>query len=524
MTEITQELLDDLRAGKSEAYEQLYNQYYESVYTLTYGILQNYDDAQDAVQQTFIHVFRKLSTLKSDGNFSSWLMKIANNEALMLLRKRKNIPVPDEDIELQVPEQSIDEPTLPATMAERRDTAERLRRMIEKLPYEQRETLVLYYYHQQKITEIAAIMGCSESTTKSRLRYARASVKKEVEQWEKKNGERFRGVAAAPFGKVFVELLQKDAKQKRRRERTWKVILPALYTTSGSAGYAAGVFTTASSSLIVKLAAGAAACVIAVTGIAGVASGGGNGEEKGGSFYGGSGQAQSQQQEAENQNVANNTRTSNSVSQNDRNLGDETTESIGFSQFSGHYLAIMDLRSSFPGAGVDLGPGQWETEMDVNEDGSFSGRNMLLAVHDTDYFEENGYDIEIEYSKFSGTFSNIKKIDDYYTFQMDQINYENQPGTQEIKLPDDPDISDINEICLFTYSTAYGLDKGTKSFYLYTPDTLISSLPSDYSMQLNKSNVKFFHDTFPGYGFYSPESGYGWIKDNYEDYYFPNID
>lgn len=281
MTEITQELLDDLRAGKSEAYEQLYNQYYESVYTLTYGVLQNYDDAQDAVQQTFIHVFRKLSTLKNDGSFSSWLMRIANNEALMILRKRKKTPVPDEDIDVKLLEQEVDEPMLPATMAERRDTAEQLRRMIEKLPYEQRETLVLYYYHQQKITEIAAIMDCSESTAKSRLRYARASVKKEVEQWEKKNGERFRGVVAAPFGKVFVELLQKDAKQKRRRERTWKVILPAIYTTSGSAGYAAGVFTTASSSMIAKIAAGAAACVIAAVGIAGIASSasGGNGTE-----------------------------------------------------------------------------------------------------------------------------------------------------------------------------------------------------------------------------------------------------
>ena len=288
MTEITQELLDDLRAGKSEAYEQLYNQYYESVYTLTYGILQNYDDAQDAVQQTFIHVFRKLSTLKSDGSFSSWLMRIANNEALMILRKRKRTPVPDEDIDVKLLEQEVDEPMLPATMAERRDTADQLRRMIEKLPYEQRETLVLYYYHQQKITEIAAIMDCSESTAKSRLRYARASVKKEVEQWEKKNGERFRGVVAAPFGEMFVELLQKDAKQKRRRERTWKVILPAIYTTSGSAGYAAGVFTTASSSLIVKIAAGMAACVIAATGIAGIVSGVENGEEKSGSFYGGS--------------------------------------------------------------------------------------------------------------------------------------------------------------------------------------------------------------------------------------------
>lgn len=505
MTELSQELVDGLRVGKSEAYEQLYDQYYESVYTLTYGMLQNYDDAQDAVQQTFIHMFQKLSTLKNDRNFSSWMMKIANNEALMILRKRRNLPVPDEDIDVKLLEQSSNEPMLPATMAERRDTADQLRRMIEKLPYEQRETLVLYYYHQQKLKEIAAIMDCSESTAKSRLRYARASVKKEVEQWEKKYGEKFRGVAAAPFGEVFVQLLQKDTKKNRRKERTWRAILPALYTTSGSAGYAAGVFTTASSSLIIKLAAGAAACVIAVTGIAGVASGGGNGEEKSGSFYGGSGSAQ---QEAQNQNAANNTRTSNSVSQNDGTTGDDSTESIGFSQFSGHYATTMDS-------------GQWLTEMDVNEDGSFSGRYMDFEVLDTVFFKENGYQNKIAYSKFSGTFSNIKKIDDYYTAQVDQINYENQPGTQELKLPDDPDISDIDEICLFQYSTAYGLDNGTKSLYLFTPDTLISSLPSDYSTQLNKSKISLIHDTFPGYGFYSPESGYGWIEDNYEDYTYP---
>lgn len=276
MVEIKQELFDELRAGKSEAYEKLYDLYYEPVFTLTYGILQNYDDAQDAVQLTFIHVFQKLSTLKNDGSFTAWLMKIANNEALMLLRKRKNIPVPDEDIELQVPEQSIDEPTLPATIAERRDTAERLRRIIEALPYEQRETLVLYYYHQQKITEIAAIMGCSESTTKSRLRYARAFVKKEVEQWEEKNGEKFRGVAMAPFGEMFVQLLKKESKS-RYKKKIWKSILPSLYTTSGSAS----AFATAGSSMIAKIAAGAAACVIAAVGIAGIASSGGDGTEMG---------------------------------------------------------------------------------------------------------------------------------------------------------------------------------------------------------------------------------------------------
>ena len=213
MTEITQELLDDLRAGKSEAYEQLYNQYYESVYTLTYGILQNHDDAQDAVQQTFIHVFRKLSTLKNHGSFFSWLMRIANNEALMILRKRKRTPVPDEDIDVKILEQEVDEPMLPATMAERHDTAEQLRRMIEKLPYEQRETLVLYYYHEMKIREIAEVMDCSEGTVKTRLRNARIRVKSE---WEKQEGERKHYGVMLPFGDVFVRLIKQREPQKRR--------------------------------------------------------------------------------------------------------------------------------------------------------------------------------------------------------------------------------------------------------------------------------------------------------------------
>ena len=221
MTEITQELLDDLRAGKSEAYEQLYNQYYESVYTLTYGILQNHDDAQDAVQQTFIHVFRKLSTLKNHGSFFSWLMRIANNEALMILRKRKRTPVPDEDIDVKILEQEVDEPMLPTTMAERRDTAEQLRRMIEKLPYEQRETLVLYYYHEMKIREIAEVMDCSEGTVKTRLRNARIRVKSE---WEKQEGERKHYGVMLPFGDVFVRLIKQREPQKRRRSALWKRI------------------------------------------------------------------------------------------------------------------------------------------------------------------------------------------------------------------------------------------------------------------------------------------------------------
>ena len=293
MKEVSQKLIDELRAGKSEAYAQLYELYYEPVYVLTYGILQNHADAEDAVQQTFIRVYRKLPTLKNDDAFSVWLMKIANNEALMLLRKRRPEADWDETAENIVLDQDQGEWMLPHILAERRDTAEELRRIIARLPEKQRETLVLHYFHDLKVKEIAEVMECTESAVKSRLRYARSFVSREVEELERKQGERLRFGAMAPFGEVITHLLRKTAQKKRRKAVVWKRITPAVY--DGSAFLSTAAATT-KTGIAVKIAAGAAVLFVAATGIVGIAGGfGGNGgEEKGGSFYGGSGQQQEQ--------------------------------------------------------------------------------------------------------------------------------------------------------------------------------------------------------------------------------------
>lgn len=113
MSELPENLIQQLRSGDGKGYEKLYELYYERVYALTYGILQNSADAQDAVQQTFIRVFQKIPTLKDDTAFNGWLMKIAQNESLKLLKSRKPSISIDDCTEAELSEPNYDERMLP---------------------------------------------------------------------------------------------------------------------------------------------------------------------------------------------------------------------------------------------------------------------------------------------------------------------------------------------------------------------------------------------------------------------------
>lgn len=205
-------MLDAMRKGDPVGYEQLYDRYSKRIYAMTYGMLQNHTDAEDAVQNTFIHVYEKLYTLKDYNSFDSWLEKIAYNEALLLIRKRKKMTLFSDDLEAKITDQIQDELMLPEEIAERRDTAEKIRSIIAELPEAQRQTLVLFYYNNLKIKQIAEVMNCGENTVKSRLYYARRSIGKAVDDLEKR-GEKLHSGAVLPFGELFARLLLEDAER-----------------------------------------------------------------------------------------------------------------------------------------------------------------------------------------------------------------------------------------------------------------------------------------------------------------------
>ena len=461
MSELPENLIQQLRSGDGKGSEQLYELYYERVYALTYGILQNSADAQDAVQQTFIRVFQKIPTLKDDTAFNGWLMKIAQNESLKLLKSRKPSISIDDCTEAELSEPNYDERMLPEEALAHKETCRILHECIETLSAEQREAMTLFYFHEMKIKEIAELMDCSEATVKTRLFYARRHI---ADAWESHEGVRARSFngAVLPVGEVFARLLRQETEQKRPKAAVWKGIMPSLYT-SDSAGMAAG--TTSGAALAVKVAAGAMACVIASACIAGFAAIGGDDDGKAGIFYGGFGQGQQEAQSAtippefptypyepinvpRNQgmqqgNQYNNNNTFAGIPaaqqqqevQNDQNnpapvTSTQPTGENGYSlpenpqQRSQNQSEEIEPQSQtqsqtydismFAGRYINVNPNFSTTELEVDVNGAFSGKvyynNPISPSH---YKDKEDYDDPRTFTSFSGYLGSLTKIDEY---------------------------------------------------------------------------------------------------------------
>jgi DNA-directed RNA polymerase specialized sigma24 family protein len=92
-------LVSAAKAGNAAAFEELVNRYERRIFRLTLNITQNREDAQDAAQDAFLKSFQNLDRFQGDSRFYTWLVRIAVNEALMRLRKRRpNVVSLDEPV------------------------------------------------------------------------------------------------------------------------------------------------------------------------------------------------------------------------------------------------------------------------------------------------------------------------------------------------------------------------------------------------------------------------------------------
>ncbi len=191
------ELIDKAKQNDENALEELYTSFYEDVYFTCIKLLGNKADSEDITQDTFIEAFRNLTTLKPPYNLKSWLCRIAANKSINFLKRTDKFVFTDND--------ELDETVFfddgGVTLEDRiidGDVGNTISEIIMRLPQEQRSVLFLFYYQQFTVKEIAEIIGCSENTVKSRLRYARSFMKKEIEKLED-NGYKLRCIAALPF-------------------------------------------------------------------------------------------------------------------------------------------------------------------------------------------------------------------------------------------------------------------------------------------------------------------------------------
>lgn len=171
----TQEQLRQMLASPQErerGFRLLTKQYGETLYWHIRRIVVSHDDAEDALQETFIKIFSSINSFKGEGQLSSWMYRIATNEALNLLRRQTHFF------------QSIDSlaPTLTSRLQAETsldsNSAEVLfQKALLTLPTQQRIAFNLRYYDELSYDEIARITGKSAGTLKANYHYAVEKVK-----------------------------------------------------------------------------------------------------------------------------------------------------------------------------------------------------------------------------------------------------------------------------------------------------------------------------------------------------------
>ena len=158
-------LIEECRKGNSRAQFRLYNQYAKAMYNIAYRMLNNREDAEDILQETFVDCFRNINSFRFESTFGAWLKRILINKCINHLQKKR--------IDLTLTDE------LPNIGYEEEDETvydiSKITRGIEMLPDGYRVILSLYLLEGYDHSEIAQILGISESTSKSQ--YSRAKEK-----------------------------------------------------------------------------------------------------------------------------------------------------------------------------------------------------------------------------------------------------------------------------------------------------------------------------------------------------------
>ena len=253
------ELVLSTKNGNKKAFDKLYKLTSNDVWFTCVSLLKDEENAKDIMQETYITAFLKLDTLKDEEKFCGWLTAIATNKSKNKLKGKVEYQIDDE---ILIAETETDELMLPEeyiTKTEKRKVL--LQIMEDTLSFNQYQTVLMFYFDEMSISEIAQGLEISEGTVKSRLNSSRAKMKTAIEDYENKSGDKLHGVVVVPF---FTTIFKEEAKSLAVPNITIKLPNGQTLATSATKGFATGAKSTVSS--IVKATANATvkAKVIAV--------------------------------------------------------------------------------------------------------------------------------------------------------------------------------------------------------------------------------------------------------------------
>lgn len=242
------ELVLSAKNGNKKAFDKLYELTSHDVWFTCVSLLKDEENAKDIMQETYITAFLKLDTLKDEEKFCGWLTAIATNKSKNKLKGKVEYQIDDE---ILIAETETDELMLPEEYINKAEKRKVLLQIIEDtLSFNQYQVVLMFYFNELSIAEIAQALEISEGTVKSRLNSSRAKMKTAIEDYENKSGDKLHGVVVVPF---FTTIFKEEAKSLAVPNITIKLPNGQTLATSATKGFATGAKSTVSS--IVKATA-----------------------------------------------------------------------------------------------------------------------------------------------------------------------------------------------------------------------------------------------------------------------------
>lgn len=162
------ELIRRIARRDQTAMSALYARHNVRLYRYLVRLVRNEAIAEELMNEVFLETWRKADYFEGRSAVSTWLMSIAHNKAVSLIRKRS-----EDQLDDAVAVQIADHDDTPEVASQKRSKAEAMRSCMEQLSPDHREIIDLVYYHDKSVSEAAEILEIPENTVKTRMFYAR---------------------------------------------------------------------------------------------------------------------------------------------------------------------------------------------------------------------------------------------------------------------------------------------------------------------------------------------------------------
>jgi RNA polymerase sigma-70 factor, ECF subfamily len=170
-----EEIIAIVLGGNKDIFEEIVKRYYNKLATYLSRLLNfNTQDVEDCLSETFLKTFTHLTLYNQSLKFSSWLYRIAHNQAVDLIRKKTRIPTFNLDWFHYIPDKT----------AEYSITNQRLESVLDRLPFKERNLLTLFHIQELTLEEISDILKLKTNTIAVQLKRARIKAKKIIEKYK----------------------------------------------------------------------------------------------------------------------------------------------------------------------------------------------------------------------------------------------------------------------------------------------------------------------------------------------------